>query len=107
MIKQQLACASSGNRAQDNLSLPRTATPTSAETLSALSTDHIQTVQWTELEDEQLLQSVSRYTICEKRIVWDVVVQRLDYAKSIEECKVRWETSLYQVQKKKNGPTRN
>ena len=100
LIKQQLACASSGNRAQDNLSLPRTATPTSAETLSALSTDHIQTVQWTELEDEQLLQSVSRYTICEKRIVWDVVVQRLDYAKSIEECKVRWKLLSTKSKKK-------
>ena len=89
-IKQQLAYASCGNRAQDNLSLPRTATPTSTEILSALSTDHVKTIEWTELEDEQLLESTSRYLVCEKRIVWDVVVQRLGYTKSIEECKVRW-----------------
>lgn len=99
-MKKQAACASSGSSAQDNLSLPMTVTPTIAKSPSKGRSADVEAVQWSTAEDEQLLESTSRYLTHKKRIVWDVVVQRLGYAKSIDECKVRWKILSTKFDKK-------
>ncbi len=49
-------------------------------------------VDWTNVEDEILNEAVAAYIIENKRIVWEAVVQRFSYTKSIQECKDRWKS---------------